>query len=179
MNPFAAIPKSWSEIVEFISHSSTGRKILREIQPHFQSEKIQVQAYPESIRSRLLAVAAQGEPLGALFVTDGETGTIYVDMKSELGVVVPFAFHEMIHSLDENLWNAAKRPIQATQKKELVFQSECKAFREQHIFLEEMKALYPQLREFLRLHYPSVPFLNREFLPHEIAGLYVNIENLL
>lgn len=179
MNRFAAPPQSWNEVVEFVSYSAQGKKVLKQLFPHFKSERIKVETYPETIRAQLQAAATNGDPIGALFVTDGTNGTIYIDMKSELGVLVPFAFHEMIHSLDETLWSAAKRRLAPSQKRELVFQSECKAFREQHVFLEELKSLYPDLRDFHRLHYPRVPFLNRELLPHEIAQLYVGIESIL
>ena len=172
-------PKNWEEIERYISRSLLGKKTLMDLRPYLEKHKITVEPYPQRVRKQLLEIAKNGEPLGALFVTNGEEGTIYVDMEGELGVVIPFAFHEIVHSLDASLWNAAKGKPSQEQKKDLIFKSECLAFKKQHLFLEELKASYPDLREFLRNHYPKIPFLNREFLPHEIASLYMGIEKIL
>lgn len=179
MNPFARAPKNWKEVTDYIAKTALGRATLGRIRPSFDSKKITLEVYPYEIRSQLAAVARNGEPLGALFVTDGQKGTIYVDMQSELGVVLPFVFHEMIHSLDESLWSAAQKKLSSNQKKDLIFKSECLAFKTQHRFLEQLKEEFPELRRFLLHHYPKVPFLNREFQPHEIAHLYLGIEEIL
>ena len=179
MDRFLRPPTNLDEIRSLIVKTTIGSTTWKEFGSASQGDRIKIEPYPADIRSRLAASADQGHPIGALFVTDGKQGVIYLDLLGELGVLLPYLFHEMIHSLDESLWNAASTSLSKGQKKEIIFKSECKAFYAQNLFMEELKTVFPELRKFYSQRYPQIPFLNRPFLPHEIAELYAGIESLL
>ena len=172
MNRFAQPPQSWQEITGFIQETALGREILKRFLSLCQSGKLRVQAYPQDLRVELLAVQAPGCPLGAAFITDGWEGRILYDGQGELGIVVPFVFHEMVHSLDERLWAAAQQNLGARDRNELIYSSECLAFSAQHELQVGLKKIYPELNSFHKDRYPHLGFLNREFSPQDIALLY-------
>lgn len=172
MNCFAQPFQSWDEVFRLIQSSALGRQTLNRF--FLRRNPVRIEFYPEEVRPRLVAALTPKSPLGAVFVTDGEQGTIYVDDQSQLGILVPFLFHEMIHSLDGTLWKAARQTLSPSQRNTVIYEAECRAFRAQHLFQEELKELHPELRSFHETQYSHLSFLNRALLPHEIASLYCN-----
>lgn len=176
MSRFAQIPKTWSELLNLILESKTGRKTIEEFSHVFQRNQIEIKAYPEEIKLKLQASSPTNGFLGAVFLIEENKGTIYFDPQSEIGILAPFLIHEMTHCSDENLWIAARQKLTPFKKQELLFSSECRAFHTQHHFQEELKTIYPELRIFHLENYSHIPFLNRALLPDEIASMYKNIE---
>jgi hypothetical protein len=131
-----------------------------------------IESYPREVHSRLKELTSPSHPLGAAFITDGKTGTLYLDLKAEMSALVPFLLHELSHSLDHSLWSAARRQLSRFQKNEIIFQAEISAFRDQHRFLSELKKIYPTLADFYSQKYARVLSLQRAFEPSEIALLY-------
>ncbi len=195
MRTFSTPPKSWDDIFRLIQEVPRGRETLILFRNQVASGLVQVQSYPDSVKNQLRALNSptQGPlqtsetltfdpqksssdptltPLGAAFVTDGFEGKLVLDPTGPLGIVVPFLFHEMIHSLDETLWRAAQRGGSPTERRAIIFESECRAFRAQHKFQEELRSKYPEYRSFCETWGEQFPFIQREFLPDEIAKLY-------
>lgn len=170
MNLFAQPLASWNQVFALFQKTSEGREVLKRFFRRIYS--VRIESYPLDLRHRLLAVLSSGCPLGAAFVTDGNQGTIYVDDQAPLGILVPFLFHEMIHSQDETLWKAAQQSQSFPRRNSIIFEAECRAFRAQHLFQEELKGYYPDLRVFHESQYSHLPFLNRALTPEEIAALY-------
>jgi hypothetical protein len=169
---FTKPPQDWMELLGLILQSPLGRKTLEEFYRCCGQRDIEVKAYPSDVRAKLVEASPTKEVLGAVFVIEGSVGTIYVDPKSEIGIVAPFFFHEMIHCLDDTLWVAAKQKLSPLQKQNVIFNSACRAFHFQHLFQEELKKVFPDLRDFHQTRYPHISFLNRALLPDEIAKLY-------
>lgn len=136
------------------------------------SGKLTIEPFPEAITQKLHSIREKTEPLGALFVTDGETGTIYFHPQSELGVLAPLLFHEMIHCLDETLWVAARTLLHIAERNKILLASELRAYSAHYEFLQALMQIYPALSEFLNHAYPHSTLLHHRFARHEIARLY-------
>ncbi|MEO7163912.1 MAG: hypothetical protein ABI041_13415 [Bdellovibrionia bacterium] len=172
MNQFAQSGPSLQEIFDLIQETPFGQVVYGQFYALYKAGKLKIQSYPLALRSKLLAVQTPGCPLGAVFITDGEEGQILYEAEGKLGILVPFIFHEIIHSLDERIWKAAGKDLKPSEKEELIYSSECLAFSAQHEFQEGLKAIYPELRIFHRNQYPRLDFLNRAISPKEISKLY-------
>ena len=110
--------------------------------------------------------------MGACFINDGEIGTIYTDLTSPLGVVAPFLFHELIHALDEGVWEAARRPLAREAKDQVMLMAETRAFEAQHQFVAELGDRFPDYRTFLAKHYPKAKILHERMTSVDVADLY-------
>jgi hypothetical protein len=172
MNRFARSARSWQEILEFIQQSPLGEQLVPPFVSLCKAGKIAVRAYPSDLRAELLSVQESGCPVGAVFVTDGVHGQILYDGQGELGILIPFVFHEIVHSLDERLWLAAGKRLSAEARNQLVYSSESLAFNAQHELQEGLKKIYPELRVFHQDRYPHISFLNRAISSQEICSLY-------
>ena len=172
MIQFASQPKDLSAILQLVGQSLLGRRTLREFEVFRKSRQVRIDTYPPEILSQLSEVADPGHLVGASFTTDGEVGAIHYDPESPIGIVAPFLFHEIIHSLDLTLWEAASMSVSRSRIREVVFLAECRAFHAQHLFQEELKKIYPSLRAFHLFNYPHIPFLNRALEAREIERLY-------
>jgi hypothetical protein len=171
MSFFLRSPKSTQELLDLIQQTSLGQETLCRFLPFYKQERILIESYPERIRSKLVSVRSADHPIGAVFVTDGTHGTIYIDLKSESGVLLPFLFHEIVHSLDESLWKAARQSLSQKQRQEVIYKAECRAFHAQYLFQEELKTQYPELNNYYKRNFSSVPFLNRELSSAEISEM--------
>ncbi len=175
MIPFSTPPKSWDALFRFIRESRSGREILRQFEIQVSRGLVDIQPYPETLKSQLQHLNQPSNPtlpLGAAFTTDGVQGTLLLDPQGPAGILAPFLVHEMTHSLDETLWSAARHSQTPFQIKAIIFDSECRAYRAQHQFLAEMKAIFPEYQAFCQSWETQLPFLNRQLLPDEIARLY-------
>ncbi len=179
MKSFSNPAQSWEQILAWIVKTQIGREVLNQFRQQIAANQVRIEPYPRSIHLKLQALSeekSQPAPLGAAFITDGKNGTVYLDTSGPLGVLVPFLFHEMIHSLDDSLWKAARNYLRPSLQREVLFAAECRAFHAQHHFLEQLKLLHPEYRAYCKTWEVQFPFLNREFLPHEIAHLYRSID---
>ncbi len=166
MKDFSQNFSNLTEILCFIHETSLGQSVLEQLKLFHQKHPVQIKPYPPSL-------TRETEPvLGALFVTDGQVGTIYIQPSQPLGLIIPFLFHEIIHCLDETLWRAARMKLPPTQKRNVLFNAECKAYHAQNLFLCELKVLYPELPDFYQNHYPHLSCLHRALAPYEVADLY-------
>jgi hypothetical protein len=162
---FHGVPRSVEEVLELISRTPTGRKLLDSFLPLRNRRKITIECYPIEIIAKLKQGLGEGQPIGACFVNNGEMGTIYVDMTSPIGVLAPFLVHEIAHSLDANLWEVL--PSDESQ-----FKAELKAFEYQSLFQEELKERFSEYQVFLSKHFPKAKILHDRLNQLEIANLY-------
>ena len=168
----AESPREVEEILNLISHAPAGQDILSEFLPHYRLGKITIKVYPEDVAVKLRASHSAEQPSGASFVTDGRSGVIYVDLKSELGILAPFLFHEIVHSLDERLWMSARRNLNESERAQVVFAAEQHAFECQYRFVQELLNLVPELDAFFARKYPKARILREKLSPVEIKKLY-------
>ena len=172
MNRFAKPAQSWTEIFDLIQQSEIGKETLEKFLKLQRTVKLSVTAFPPDLRSQLAAAQLPGYPLGAAFITDGQAGQIYYDGQGELGTLVPFFFHEMIHSLDDSLWLLPKKMPGEEEKARVIYLSECRAYAAQYQLLEHLKKSHTELKRFYRSQYPQIEFFERELSPNEIAISY-------
>ncbi|MBI2605795.1 MAG: hypothetical protein HYW49_06910 [Deltaproteobacteria bacterium] len=163
-------PANVEQILKIISETKTGADVLARFTPHLRSGRIRIEGYPAEILDKLRAAKSSDQPVGASFVTDGKAGTIYVDLSSELGVLAPFLLHEMIHGLDEGIWDLARGNTRERGLRMLA--SEKTAFATQHRFLTELKMLHPGLESFLGRRYSGARILHEEMTEAAIRQLY-------
>jgi hypothetical protein len=166
-------PRGIHEIIDVIHDTPSGSSWLARFLPWRDSGRIRLEVFPRDVLLKLRAVRAPGEPNGAAFVTDGEAGCIYVDLELELGALAPFLIHEIVHSLDDTLWRAARLAGESeARRRKVLLDAECRAYEAQQQFLDELVGRQPGLREFLRARYPQVRVLNDPLSREEIAELY-------
>ncbi len=178
MYQFAEPARSWQEVMDLIQQTPLGRSVLGRALSLCRTGKLAFRPYPRDLRSELLGALSPGCPLGAVFVTDGGQGQIFYDAQGQLGILAPFVFHELIHSLDKRLWLAAGKTLSIQERAALLYSSEQLAFSAQHEFQEGLKKLYPELRAFHRDCYPHLSFLNRAISFEEIRQLYHSIDKI-
>lgn len=160
------------EVLDLIATTKFGRSILGAFLPDYRSRRISFEAYPADIVAKLAQCRDPGTPAGAAFVTDGETGTIYYDAHSELAVLAIFFVHEIAHSVDGSIWNAADTQETQEQRRRRVIRSEAIAFECQYRFLAELTRLHPSLMGALAEKYPNGNTLYRRLSIAEIGTLY-------
>lgn len=169
-------PRQIDDVFELISQSPLGDRILRQFLPLFRSGRIRIKAYPNELLSKLKAVLGPGQPIGAAFVTDGDTGVIHYDRTSPLGVLGPFIFHEIVHSLDVRLWDSARNggstARMRNERKKLMLLTETTAFNRQHELVTELKERVPGFAAFLAEQYPRVRILHERMTESEIDEMY-------
>ncbi len=169
---FQRQPKDIGEILKFIATTRTGADLLRQFLPFYETGKIRIAHYPAPIVRKLREMIGEDQPIGACFDTDGISGTIHLDPNGILAILAPFLVHEIVHALDSNLWKAAKRKINKTEKDKLILKSEKHAFAFQHQFIEELKQIYPSYIQFLQKAYPKAKILHERLTDKSIAELY-------
>ena len=172
MVPWANTPHSISEVLEWISSTSLGAQVVQAFFAMGRIKAVRIAGYPDEIRKRLNRVRKKNEPIGAAFVTDGTQGTIYVDLEQEAAVLGPFLLHEMVHSLDEALWQIAAEKVNQENREKVILESERKAFETQYLFIQEMRRKDPAFGQFLDKKYPRVAILQQALSREEIAKLY-------
>ena len=169
---FNRTPEAITEVLKLIARTNTGREILEKFLPLYNQRKIAIKPYPDEIVNKLKAVIGPDQPVGACFVTDGVAGTIHYDARSPLGVLAPFIFHEMVHSLDACLWDNAQIPMTQTSRDQLHLRAETKAFEYQHRFVDELGQRYPEYKKFLAEYYPKAKILVDRLTSTDIEDLY-------
>ncbi|MGE0614524.1 MAG: hypothetical protein AB7P04_02700 [Bacteriovoracia bacterium] len=152
----------------WIAKCPTGRRFLEEFLRHSGQRRVDVLPFPTELSERLRALRVPGENHGAVFVTDGVTGQIYVDYANETVVLAIFLFHEIVHALDAELWKMAKRGVRCEKG---ILEAERRAYAQQSRFIEELEQRYPELRAFINTH-PAAAALRRHFNAAELAELY-------
>ncbi|MFZ9596589.1 MAG: hypothetical protein ACO3A2_10990 [Bdellovibrionia bacterium] len=172
MVDFSKRASSLDDVFTLIQESVLGKEVIKRFSALRQQKSIQFQSLPVELKQKLRWIAPAGTPFGAAFVTDGREAQIFYDPEAELGVLVPFLFHEMVHALDQTLWVAAQGTLSAEERSRTICFSEVRAFAAQHQLQDRLKKIYPELREFYKRHYPHVSFLNRELNREEIFDLY-------
>jgi|GEM_PF-1107188 hypothetical protein len=166
---FSEKVESIHTVMNWISQSQFGKNVLQEMQRSRYSDSISFNQFSPDVCSKL----KMHSQVSAAFVTDGTYGDIYYDGSSQLGMLIPVIFHEIIHSMDERLWKLAKYPdLLASQKRDILFQSEIRAYHGQIVLLRELWSDYPQLKQFLEIEFPYLPHFQRDLTPGEIAELY-------
>ena len=108
---FSKPPVRIEEILKTIARAPSGRKILERFLPLFHQGTVRIEAYPTAIVARMREVLEEGQPVGASFIHNGETGVIYLDLSSPLGILAPFLLHEMVHSLDPEVWRTPHQDL--------------------------------------------------------------------
>ena len=169
---FSKAPAHPDEILRLIARTPSGRAVLAPFMEHYRSGRISLQSYPAPLLESLRAVLGEGQPVGACFVNDGDTGTIYYDPSAPLGVLAPFLVHEMAHAADESLWRAARFPQTRKACDELMLEAETHAFELQHLFVQELRAADLAFSVFLESQQDRVRILTERLGREDIAELY-------
>jgi hypothetical protein len=169
---FEQPPARVEEVLRLICHTATGRQFIDRLMPHHRSGRIRFEPYPATIVVRLRESVGPDQPIGAAFSTDGEAGIIHYDPKSPLGVLAPFILHEIVHSLDEALWEAARIPQKRMRREQLMLRAESIAFEAQHRFQGELAVRYPTYSEFLRMQSAKARILVEQMLESDIMEHY-------
>lgn len=171
MNLFSENVESIHTVLHWISQSQLGKSVLEQRRSSRYSDRVSFNQFSPEVCSDL----KMHSQVSAAFVTDGTLGSIYFDGSSQLGVLIPVIFHEMIHSMDESLWRLAKYPdLLAPQKRDILFQSEVCAYQGQIALLRELWTTFPHLKQFLEEEFSSVPHFQRDLTPSEISELYAH-----
>ncbi|OFZ79553.1 MAG: hypothetical protein A3K03_01980 [Bdellovibrionales bacterium RIFOXYD1_FULL_44_7] len=169
---FCDSPRKVEELFWLISQSQLGRNTLASFLPLYRAKEISIEPFPAEIVRELEKVRLQSDPLGAVYVNDGVTATIYLDMKSEYGALAILLFHEIIHALDDNLNASGLKLLTRVQREKLILQSEILAFEKQYLLANELKEEFPALRLFLNARYPKSKILNQHLRAADIVELY-------
>lgn len=178
INDFNLPPARLEEVFKLIVRVPTGRKIYESFAPLFKAKTVEVKPYPENVLVKLKEALGEGQPVGACFMNDGESGAIYIDPTSPIGVLAPFLLHEMVHALDESLW-AMARGQKSKRKKggtapvdEAMLGSESKAYEAQSQFTQELRERFPEYARFLMTQFPRARILHEKLSKMDIAKLY-------
>ncbi len=159
-------------IFRVISKTATGRNVLEAFLPLYTAKRVSIQSYPSPVLAQLRAVLGEGTPIGACFTIDQGIGRIFIDTNSPVGVLAPFLLHEMVHALDQRLWDADGIALRRSQRDQLMLQVEVSAFKAQHLFMDEMKDRYAHYGQFLKTYYPKAKILHEKLTAESIADLY-------
>lgn len=154
---------SKNDVFDILRDTKTGRVLLGNFSCHV-SAKVEFLPYPEEITLKLKAICNDGQPVGACFVNDGDTGTVYFDPTLERGLLAIYFAHELTHALDKNLWSASAKTH--------IYQSETLAFKNQNEFQKELNQLYPEFSNYLLETYPNAKTLHQEMTEIDIGELY-------
>lgn len=93
-------PSTLEEALNVIGTTPIGKQTLAKFQPKLESGEIRVRELTDTIRKE-----KRLDGQSAIYIPDekGHGGTIYVDYNNELGLLIPNLFHEMVHSVDNQL----------------------------------------------------------------------------
>ncbi len=173
---FTNCPIDANEVLKLISRTRIGNEVLEQFLPRLRKGEVRIAGYPPEVLERLKLAIGRDQPVGACFIPEykGETreGTIYLDLTSPLGLLAPFLFHEMVHSLDPGVWDAARRPLTRKSRDRVLLEAETKAFEAQHQFVLELKQRFPEYQRFLQTQYPRAKILHERLTATDVAELY-------
>ncbi len=172
MTVFDLPPTHVHEVFALISQSSIGIKVLNQFEIQCKTKKVTFDPYPLNLIEKLKNTIGPDQPIGACFVTDGDQGAIHYDPTSPLGILAPFIFHEIVHSLDPALWHAARTPQTRHARDRAMLQAETQAFDSQHRLIGELSAYVPGYRDFMNRQYPRARILHERLTETDISDLY-------
>lgn len=169
---FSQPPTHVDEILKLIARSASGREALERFLPLLRRGKVRLAPYPPEVIAQLKEYLGPGQPVGACFVNDGETGTIHFDGGGPLGVLAPFILHEIIHCLDTAVWEIAKTGVRSSRRDKVLLHAETRAFEAQHRFVQELSQRFPEFESFLESQQARVKILVERLTSEDIASLY-------
>ncbi len=160
------------EVYTLISWTKIGRRALSIFRNFLDSGQVRVEPYPNELLERFYQELGPGQPVGACFVHDGETGVIHFDPNCPLGILAPFLLHEIAHVLDSDLWKIQEIPKGSPLRKEGLLNAEIKAFEMQQAFIKELQEVVPSYTDFLKTDQARIRVLADHMNRKEIEDLY-------
>jgi hypothetical protein len=154
-------------VLKLIARTASGRVLLERFLPMLKRGQVKIAPYPREIVAKLRVVIPEGQPIGACFVTEGATGTIFIDYDSPIGVLAPFMVHEIAHALEPKVWAGKTAKSQAA-----MLEAEESAFQTQFKFTQELRERDPEYDTFLKTHYPKAKLLHTLLEFEDIEELY-------
>lgn len=173
-------PGELIEVFHFIGSMEFGAQLIRQFREFTEQREVELRDFPPELEERFEIAGLRGPSVarGAFFVTDGDSGTIYVNASSEVAVLAPVLVHEMVHAMDSTLWGAAKQSLPKLLRERVIIDSEYRAYQAQFQFLRQIFAVHPKLKAYFEAKYPSTPALSRELTFKEIAKNYLGASSL-
>ncbi len=159
-------------VLGLIARTPIGQEWVASFLPFFQSGMIRIEPYPLDLLMRLQAALEPGQPIGACFFPQGNTGKILLDFSSPIGVLAPFLLHEIVHALDPKIWEAAASELSARERDAVLLEAETLAFEMQRLWIDQYSRQVPAYAEFLRHEYPRCRVLHERLTQTSIADLY-------
>ncbi len=162
----------FSEIFKIIRYTNVGKKTLNDFDDLNKKLDICInfKPFPSEILKKLSQSDKSINPVGAAFVTNGKSGTIYFDMNNEIGILCIQFIHEITHALDQNLWKLA---LDGNENKEnIIFNAEQAAYGVQKEFINELLYIDPDYVNSLRKRFPDSNEIHTGLLSAEIAVKY-------
>lgn len=169
---FSKAPINNEAILKLIARVPAGREILAEFLPLYRSGRVVFEPYAPELLARLRAALGEGQPVGACFVNDGQSGQIHYDPQAPLGVLAPFWVHEMAHAADASLWVRSNARQSRAARDKLMLSAETRAFELQHRFVQQLRAVEPSYSEFLLGEQARVRVLHERLSELDIAEMY-------
>lgn len=154
-------------VLKLVARSETGRGLLERFIPMMKRGKVKIAPYPAGIVAKLRAVIPAGQPIGACLVTEGDSGTIFLDYESPIGVLAPFLVHEIVHALEPKVWAGKTAKSQAA-----LLDAESSAFQTQFKFTQELRERDPEYDAFLKTNYPKAKMLHTLLEFEDLETLY-------
>ncbi len=154
-------------VLKLIARTATGRALLESFLPMLKRGQVKIEPYPQAIVEKLRAVIPEGHPIGACLVTEGATGTIFLDYGSPIGVLAPFLVHEIAHALEPRVWAGRTARSEST-----LVDVEASAFQTQFKYTQELRERDPTYDLFLKMNYPKAKMLQTLLEFEEIEALY-------
>jgi len=154
-------------VLKLVARTASGRALLERFLPMLKRGQVKIAPYPAAIVEKLRAVIPEGQPIGACLVTEGKSGTIFLDYGSPVGVLAPFLVHEIVHALEPKIWSGETTRSQAT-----LLDTEAHAFQTQFKFTQELRERDPAYDAFLKANYPKAKMLNTLLEFDDVEELY-------
>jgi hypothetical protein len=160
------------DILKLIARVPSGRDLLTGFLPLYKSGRVAFEPYAPELLERLRAALGPGQPVGACFVCDGQSGQIHYDPAAPIGVLAPFWVHEITHALDTSLWLMSGQRASRTARDKAMLKAETRAFEAQHRFVQELREADPAFGQFLVGEQARVRVLHERLTEQDIAELY-------
>lgn len=154
-------------VLKLIARTASGRSLLEQFLPLIKKGTVKISPYPKEIVAKLRDVIPEGQPIGACLVTEGDTGTIFLDFDSPIGVLAPFLVHEIAHALDPRIWTGKTK-----RSHSVLLEVETSAFQTQFRFTQELRERDPAYETFLTTQFPKAKVLHQLLEFEEIQDLY-------
>lgn len=142
-------------VLGLLARTTTGTELLERFLPMMKRGKVRIAPYPLDVLAKLRGIIPVGQPIGACLVTEGDTGTIFLDYESPIGVLAPFLVHEISHSLEPKVWAGRTAKSQSA-----MLDAESAAFQIQFKFTQELRDLDSEYDRFLKTNYPKAKMLH-------------------